>query len=162
MAQEKLIFHYERFNQISDLKEDDQLMVDQAFEALKGSYSPYSKFKVGAAVLLENGQIVMGANQENAAYPSGLCAERVAVFAAKSQFPEVAIIALAIAVDSDHFEIKAPAAPCGACRQSLLEFELNQDCPIPVILATKERGVLLIESVKSMLPLFFDRTNLDD
>jgi cytidine deaminase len=161
MAKESLIFAYYRFNQISELDNDDQIMVDQAFEALKGSYSPYSNFKVGAAVLLENGQIVLGANQENAAYPSGLCAERVAMFAAKSQFPDVAVISLAIAVDSEIVQIKSPAAPCGACRQSLLEYELNQDSLIPVILATKEKGVLIVESVQSMLPLFFDKTNLE-
>lgn len=162
MAKESLTFRYERFNHISELDNDDQLMVDQAFEALKGSYSPYSNFKVGAAVLLENGQIVLGANQENAAYPSGLCAERVAMFAAKSQFPDVAVISLAIAVDSDVVQIKAPAAPCGACRQSLLEYELNQDSTIPVLLATRKKGVLMLESIKSLLPLFFDRTNLDE
>lgn len=127
-------------------------LLQQAQAVLQNAYAPYSQFHVAAAILLSNGEIITGTNQENAAYPSGLCAERVAVFTAKSLFPNVEIIAVAIttSIQSD-----LPVAPCGACRQVLIEYELNQSHPIKIIFGVAQKQVIVSNSVKNLLPLPF-------
>ena len=137
-----------------------QTLIQAAKEAAKNAYAPYSNFKVGAAVLLDNGKIIIGNNQENAAYPSGLCAERVAVFAASSQYPDAVIKAVAITAVSDSFEINTPISPCGACRQVLTEYEFKSGEDIKLILTGHVGKVLVINNVKTLLPFTFNASNL--
>ncbi|PLX01204.1 MAG: cytidine deaminase, partial [Marinilabiliales bacterium] len=138
-----------------ELDADDIKLIERAREAAKRAYAPYSKFSVGAALLLENGKIIEGNNQENAAYPSGLCAERVAMFYANSRYPETPIVAMAITAHSKGGFIKEPVPPCGSCRQVLMETENRFNSPIRVILAGSKK-IAVLENVKSLLPLNFD------
>lgn len=138
-----------------ELSEADRRLVDEAREATRRSYAPYSRFSVGAAILLDNGEIVAGSNQENAAYPSGLCAERTAAFYAHSRYPEARFTAIAISArDTDGSEIASPIAPCGACRQSLLEYETLSGHPVRVLLVGADE-IFIIPSVRSLLPVAF-------
>ena len=142
-----------------ELPEQYKQLVDEAKRVTGDAYAPYSKFHVGAAVLLENGEIVSGTNQENAAYAAGLCAERVTMFYANSRYPNVAPKALAIATFSDGDFLEEPITPCGACRQVLLETEVRYGVDMDVLLYGK-RGVYKLSSVKALLPLSFDKTVL--
>ena len=144
-----------RFDELSD---EQKNLLNKAKEQTQNAYAPYSDFRVGAAVLLENGEIVCGNNQENAAYPSGLCAERVAMFYANAQYPNVAIKALAIAAWTNGKFLAEPVSPCGACRQVLLETENRFDKNFPVLLYGTE-AVFLVEKAKDLLPLSFDKIN---
>lgn len=138
-----------------ELSEADRSLVDTAREATRRSYAPYSRFSVGAAILLDNGEIVVGSNQENAAYPSGLCAERTAAFYAHSRYPDARFTTIAIAArDTDGSEIASPIAPCGACRQSLLEYETLAGHPVRVILVGADE-IFIIPSVRALLPVAF-------
>ncbi len=138
-----------------ELTEADRLLVDRAREATSRSYAPYSKFNVGAAILLDNGEVVTGANQENAAFPSGTCAERTACYYAHAAFPEAKFDTIAIAaVGTDGKEVEEPCAPCGACRQALLEYEKLAGRDVRVILVGRDK-MLLLPSVKSLVPLAF-------
>ena len=139
-----------------ELNEEDRNLVETAREATRKSYAPYSKFHVGAAALLENGIVVTGNNQENVAYPSGLCAERTALFYANSQYPEVAVKALAIAArHADGTPHRGIITPCGACRQVMLETEKRFGTPMRILLCG-EKEVYVMESVKDLLPLSFE------
>src|SRR3970040_2328597 len=113
------------YNAVNELPNDIQNLMEQAIATRKKAYAPYSKFRVGVAILLDNGKIVLGSNQENAAYPSGLCAERVAIFQAGAVYPEAKIIRMAITAASDTNTTAAPIPPCGACRQSIAEYEFK-------------------------------------
>lgn len=138
-----------------ELPEADRLMIDAAREAAHRAYAPYSHFSVGAAILLSNGEIISGSNQENVAYPSGLCAERTAAFYAHSRYPEAGFRKIAIAaIDTTGHEIPTPISPCGACRQVLLEYEMLAGHPVEVLLAGQE-GIYVVPSVRSLLPLSF-------
>lgn len=142
------------FCQPEELSSAEQELVERAKEATFNSYSPYSKFAVGAALRLADGTIVIGANQENAAFPSGLCAERTAIFAAQAQHPDLAITTLAIAARNANGLMKDPIVPCGSCRQVMTEIEDRYKQPIRILLyGTK--GVYVINSVKDILPLSF-------
>lgn len=132
-----------------------QNLIKEAKQVVKNAYAPYSKFNVGAAVLLENGEIITGTNQENAAYPSGLCAERVAMFYANSKYPNVPVKALAVSVFTNEHYSESPIPPCGSCRQVILETEMRFKKPIKIILAGNKKYTL-IEDAKSLLPLHFD------
>ena len=143
-----------------ELSFQDKNLVINSREAALSAYAPYSKFYVGAAVLLENGVCVKGNNQENVAYPSGLCAERVAVFAAASQYPNIKINAIAISAKSDSFEIKEPISPCGSCRQVLAEYEHKQGYPIKIILSSEKGKILVVNKVEDILPLCFKEDKL--
>ncbi|MCI9608486.1 MAG: cytidine deaminase [Muribaculaceae bacterium] len=139
----------------SELSEADRQLIDAARAATHRSYAPYSRFCVGAAIRLSNGEIVSGSNQENAAYPSGLCAERTAAFYAHSTYPDATFTAIAIAArDTTGAEIPAPIAPCGACRQSLLEYETLAGAPVKVMLAGADE-IFILPSVRSLLPVAF-------
>lgn len=140
--------------QLEELSADEQALIKKAIEATKNSYSPYSHFSVGAALLLENGEMVIGANQENAAYPSGLCAERSAIFAAQSTRPDQPIKALAIAARNGGGLMQQPIVPCGACRQVVLEIEDRYKKPVRILLYGTET-VYVIDTVKDLLPLQF-------
>ena len=142
-----------------ELSEEYKRLVDEAKNATQNAYAPYSEFNVGAAVLLENGEMVSGTNQENAAYPSGLCAERVTMFYANSKYPNVAPKALAIATFVGGDFLDEPITPCGACRQVLLESEMRYGVDIDVLLFGR-KGVYVVKSVKALLPLAFDKSAL--
>ena len=148
-----------QFCQLEELADDDRQLVEKAIGATQNSYAPYSNFHVGACLRLADGREVIGANQENAAFPSGLCAERSAVFAAQSMFPEEAITALAIAARNENGLTAQPVSPCGACRQVILEMEDRYKQDVRILLYGTE-GVYLIPSVKSLLPLHFVDSNM--
>lgn len=143
-----------------ELSDSDKQLIEAAKEATKRSYAPYSHFNVGAAVLLEDGTIVAGANQENAAYPSGLCAERTALFHAGSQYPNKAITTLAIAASNTEGFTELPVTPCGACRQVLLETEMRYKRPIRVLMYGTA-FVYEILGTKDLLPLSFTDKSMD-
>ena len=134
--------------------------MDQAIETRKNAYAPYSRFRVGAAILLDNGKVVLGSNQENAAYPSGLCAERVAIFQAGAIYPDAKIVKLAITAASDINPTLSPIPPCGACRQSIAEYEFKQDTPIEIYFMGESGQVYKSNSINNLLPLSFDKTSL--
>lgn len=139
---------------MSELNKREQQLLELAIGASERAYAPYSHFKVGAAVLLENGVEVTGCNQENAAYPSGLCAERTAVFSANSQYPDQPIVALAIAARNVNGLLKQPITPCGACRQVMLEAEHRYQHPIRILLFGLE-SIYVVDSINDLLPLQF-------
>ena len=148
-----------QFCQLEELADDDRQLVEKAIRATQNSYAPYSNFHVGACLRLADGREVIGANQESAAFPSGLCAERSAVFAAQSMLPEEAITALAIAARNENGLTAQPVSPCGACRQVLLEMEDRYKQDVRILLYGTE-GVYVIPSVKSLLPLHFVDSNM--
>ena len=140
---------------LNELSAQEQQLVANAKSAFKTAYAPYSGFLVGASVLLENGEVINGSNQENVAYPSGLCAERVALFYAGAKFPDVKINTVAISVLSKNFEVKDVISPCGACRQVMAEYEEKQHRPIKVILHSPTDEVLIANKVEDLLPFMF-------
>lgn len=143
---------------VSELPDEDLPLVTAAVDATKQSYAPYSHFRVGAAALLADGTIVTGSNQENAAYPSGLCAERVALFHAGHQYPDIPVVALAIAAWTDGKQVDR-IFPCGACRQVLLETEQRYDKSLKVMLCGLKE-ILVAPSAVSLLPLCFGKKDL--
>lgn len=150
----QLTFHYKEAKEL-ELSGEDAMLWEKAKEARAASYSPYSSFSVGAALLLDNGQIILGTNQENMAYPSGLCAERVALFSAGIQYPQAKILTLAVCGDiKTQLEPRA-ATPCGNCRQVMLEFEHKQSQPFKLIFKHKDDQFLIVESIKDLMPFAF-------
>ncbi|RDI49518.1 cytidine deaminase [Flavobacterium glaciei] len=145
------------FDSVLDLPNDIQELMTQAVEVRKNAYAPYSKFRVGVAILLDNGKIVLGSNQENAAYPSGLCAERVAIFYAGAVYPEAKILKMAITAASDSNQTTAPIPPCGSCRQSIAEYEIKQEIPIEIYFMGEIGAIYKSESLKNLLPFMFDK-----
>lgn len=148
------------YDDFSQLSKDDQSLMEQAITARKKAYAPYSKFNVGAALLLDNGKVILGNNQENAAYPSGMCAERVAIWRAGSEYPNMIVKKIAITAASTNTKVNKPVGPCGACRQTLSEYEINQKQPIEVIFMGEEGAVVKTESLLSLLPFSFDSSYL--
>lgn len=159
MQKKEIITTVYEYDSIDELNSDDNLLIEKAKEAALGSYSPYSSFKVGAAVLLDNNEIIQGNNQENAAYPSGLCAERVAIFYANSKYPKNKVITIAITAIKGNKIIDDPIPPCGSCRQVLLETELRYKSPIKVILYGSHK-IQILDNIKGLLPLEFNSKNL--
>lgn len=145
---------------LSEIDQCDQELVNNAIASLKDAYAPYSGFKVGASILLENGEIINGSNQENVAYPSGLCAERVAIFYASSNYPNIRIIKMAISVQAVDFNINDVISPCGACRQVMAEYEENQNHPIQIILHSPNNDILIVDRVQDLLPFMFKSPHL--
>ena len=141
--------------QWSDLSDEERQLVEVAKQSTYNSYAPYSHFHVGAAILLKDGTIVPGCNQENAAFPSGLCAERSALFAAGAQYPDQPVLMLAIAVRNNKGEfLEEPASPCGSCRQVIIETETRYKQPIRILLyGTKYTYVM--DGIKQLMPLSF-------
>lgn len=148
------------FDSIEELPTIVKGLMNKAIEAKQNAYAPYSKFKVGAAMLLEDGTIITGNNQENAAYPSGMCAERVAIWKVSSDFPNKKILKLAISASSSSQTLKEPVAPCGGCRQTLSEYEIKQKDKIEVYFMGEEGEIIKTESVLDLLPIAFDKTFL--
>ena len=145
------------FDSITDLPNDVLDLMEQAIAVRKNAYAPYSKFRVGVAIFLDNGKIVLGSNQENAAYPSGLCAERVAIFYAGAVYPEAKILKMAITAASDSNQTTAPIPPCGSCRQSIAEYEIRQETPIEIYFMGEIGAIYKSESLKNLLPFMFDK-----
>jgi cytidine deaminase len=145
------------FESIPELPDDVQNLMSKAIEVRKNAYAPYSKFKVGAAILLDNEDIVVGSNQENAAYPSGLCAERVAIFQAGSIYPEAIILKIAITAASDNNKTTVPVPPCGSCRQAIAEYEMRQNTPIEIYFMGETGEIYKSTSLKNLLPFMFEK-----
>lgn len=148
------------FDDFSELPNDIKSLMNKAKEARLKAYAPYSNFLVGAAILLDNGEIITGSNQENASYPSGLCAERTAIFYAGSQFPNAKVQTMAIIAGSIHNKTTTPIPPCGACRQSIAEYEVKQEAPIEIYFMGESGTVVKSNSLANLLPLMFDKSVL--
>ena len=148
------------FENIEELPEKVNTLMQRAVKAREKAYAPYSNFNVGTAILLENGEIVPGRNQENASYPSGLCAERTAIYYAGSQFPNVKIISMAVTAASKKNKTIKPIPPCGACRQAIAEYEIKQETPIEIYFMGEIGPVTKSNSLANLLPLSFDKSVL--
>lgn len=148
------------FDAIDQLPEQDRALMSQAIEIRDKAYAPYSKFKVGASILLENGTVVLGNNQENACYPSGLCAERTAIFAAGANFPDIKILKIAISAKSSSYLLKNPTPPCGSCRQAIAEYEYKQNQFIEIFFMGETGDIIKSNSLQELLPLGFNSSFL--
>ena len=155
MRKEQFICPYTVYESEAELDPKDVELLRLAHEATKSSYAPYSKFHVGAAARLANGKFVTGCNIENAAYPSGLCAERVALFAAQAQYPDVAVESLAITARSGSKTIDEPVAPCGGCRQVMVETEQRSKQPLRVLCQGETGPVFVFDGIASLMPFIF-------
>ena len=155
MTNKELKIAYQEYEHLEQLEPQDLQLAQSAIEAMAGSYAPYSNFNVGAAVLLDDGQIVKGANQENAAYPSGLCAERTALFYAGANMPDKAVISIAIAAGQGGTLCSNPVTPCGACRQVMAQYQLKGGRSMSIILVGKDR-IWRFSKVEDILPFIFD------
>jgi cytidine deaminase len=144
----------------AELTESEQLLMQAAREATHKSYAPYSRFHVGAAVLLENGTIFSAGNQENAAFPSGSCAEQSVIYWVGANYPGQQIRSIAVLARPGGSEVFRPVSPCGACRQSLLEYEHRQQQPIRLLMMKPDGGVIVSESISNLLPAKFDADDL--
>lgn len=151
---------FKQFDSLKELPAEIQELMQEAITIRKNAYAPYSNFRVGAALLLENNKVVCGSNQENAAYPSGLCAERVAIFYAGANYPGVKINKMAITAASDTNPTTEPIPPCGACRQSIAEYEIKQEAPIEIFFMGEIGPVYKSDSIKNLLPFMFDKSAL--
>ncbi|MBO6606854.1 cytidine deaminase [Psychroserpens sp.] len=148
------------YNNVDELPDNIASLMEKAKEARLRAYAPYSKFLVGAAILLDNGEVVTGNNQENASYPSGLCAERTAIYYAGSKYPDAKILSMALTAGSQEQSNSTPIPPCGACRQSIAEYEVKQDEPIEIYFMGTTGKVVKSHSLANLLPLGFDRSFL--
>lgn len=155
MQHKEYRFTYEEYASDAELETADRQLLDMAREATSHAYAPYSHFRVGAAARLNNGQVVTGANQENASFPAGICAERVLLATAASLHPDIPIRAIAISYFNELGRAERPISPCGICRQSLLEFETRTGQPIRLILGGQTGPVYVIPQSTSLLPIAF-------
>ncbi len=149
------------FDSVRELSIEDQILIEASKKSMKNAYAPYSKFKVGVALRMNDGKIISGNNQENAAYPSGLCAERVAIFYAMAQFPVGKISTIAISASSDKGNINSLVSPCGACRQAISEYEIKQGEPIKIMMQGEDEKIYVSTSIEMLLPLMFNKSNLE-
>lgn len=148
------------YESIDELPKDIASLMSNAIDARKKAYAPYSKFNVGAAIHLDNGEIITGNNQENASYPSGLCAERTAIYYAGAQYPDAKVLKMTITASSQNKPTDSPIPPCGACRQTIAEYEIKQDSPIEIYFMGETGKVIKSNSLVNLLPLIFDKTVL--
>lgn len=160
MEQQYFQFAYERYDSINELPEADAALLRIARETTQDAYAPYSRFRVGAAARMKNGAVVRGTNQENASYPAGICAERVLLSAAAALYPGVPVMEIAISFQSDIIESNRPVAPCGICRQSLVETEHRFKQPIRLILGGQTGPVWIIPQSNVLLPMGFSGEDL--
>ncbi len=160
MKEVKVMAILQVFDHLDELPTEAKHLMAEAIKASEQAYAPYSKFRVGAALSLDNGQIVVGNNQENAAYPSGLCAERVAIFHAGANYPKAKVRAIAVTASSDTTIVDKPVPPCGACRQSIAEYEQKQDAPIAIYFMGETGKIVKASSLSDLLPLVFDSSYL--
>ncbi len=155
MTNKEIKIAYLEYDSIDELKAKDKELVLAAISATASAYAPYSKFNVGAAVLFDDGEIVNGSNQENAAYPSGICAERTALFYASASRPDKAMAALAIAASQEDELLETPVTPCGACRQVMAQYQLKSGIPMRILLVGAHK-IWEFEKVDDLLPFIFD------
>ncbi len=155
MTQREIRISYQEYKSIEEMNPEDRELAAEAIKAMQGAYAPYSHFHVGAAVRMSNGQIVRGANQENAAFPSGLCAERTAMFAAGARYPDKDMQSIALAGGVMGRLGSQPATPCGACRQVMAQYQAKSGKPMSVIMISADK-VWKFEKVDDILPLIFD------
>ncbi len=148
------------FESIDELSTDIRSLMLKAIEARENAYAPYSKFKVGAAIYLDNDKVVIGSNQENASYPSGLCAERTAIYYAGAKYPDSKIKTIAVTAASQRQKTKTPIPPCGACRQAISEYEVKQNSPIEIYFMGEEGEVVKSNSLENLLPFVFKKNSL--
>jgi len=156
MNRKAISINYCEYETVSDLPEDEIELVNRANAILEKAYANYSGFHVGAALLLDNGDIITGNNQENIAYPSSLCAERVALYFCKAHHPEAKVVKIAVMARSEKGELKEVISPCGACRQVMSEYERNQNLDMKVIMKGEGQKMITFESVGDLLPLSFE------
>ena len=155
MRKEQFVSPYEVYDNPDELNAQDADLLQYAHKAAENAYAPYSRFHVGAAVRLANGVIVSGNNIENAAYPSGLCAERVTLFSAQAQYPGVAVEAIAVTAHSEKTLVNEPIAPCGACRQVMVEVEKNSQCKVRILCQGETGPVMAFDGIETLMPFIF-------
>lgn len=155
MSDKEIKITFKEYKSLEELDKEDKELAQAAISAMQGSYAPYSHFNVGAAVRISNGDIVKGANQENAAFPSGLCAERTAMFAAGASHPDKAMTSIALAGGVMGRICATPATPCGACRQVMAQYQAKSGQKMSVIMVGKDK-IWKFHSVDDILPLIFD------
>lgn len=160
MKQITISSNYTVFSSLDELSSIDKELMSIAIQTRKQAYAPYSNFQVGVILQLDNGEIIKGTNQENAAYPSGLCAERVAIFYAGANFPEATITKIFISASPIDRELDKPIPPCGACRQSIAEYEIKQNSNIEIYFMGAKGEIIKSESLSQLLPLLFDKKYL--
>ena len=148
------------YHDLQELSNDIIALMDAAKDARQNAYAPYSNFSVGVAILLDNDEVITGNNQENASYPSGLCAERTAIFYAGAKYPKAKVLKLAITAGSIEKTTDKPVPPCGACRQAIAEYEVKQDAPIEIYFMGEIGEVFKSDSLANLLPLIFDKSSL--
>ncbi|HOY32936.1 MAG TPA: cytidine deaminase [Bacteroidales bacterium] len=161
MEEHSINIAYTEFESVAELETTDRDLLAMAADACNKAYAPYSMFQVGAALLLDNGEIVCGNNQENAAYPSGLCAERVAMFAASARFPGIAFKSIAITAKSKNFVVNQPVSPCGACRQVMAEYEKLGNKAFKVILKGESGKIIVLNNSSALMPMAFNSSHLN-
>ncbi len=154
---ERFEFNYDLLSNWKELPIEEHVLVEQAYAAMENAYAPYSEFKVGACALMDDGSFVLGNNQENAAFPSGICAERVALFYAGANFPNKKVITLCIVAKGNLMPASQLLSPCGSCRQVMLESENRQKQPIRVLLVNQDGRTMILDSVIQLLPFGFGR-----
>ena len=155
MEVKEVVISYEEYSDVFEMEACDQELVKAAISAMSGAYAPYSHFHVGAAVRLSDGTVVKGANQENAAFPSGLCAERTAMFSAGANYPDRDMLSIAVAGGVMGRLAEAPATPCGACRQVMAQYQAKSGKPMSVILISASK-IQKFAKVDDILPFIFD------
>ena len=160
MQKRNISISFDEYNSLDELNSQDQILCIEDKKAMSNSHSPYSGFRVGVAVQLESGRIVYGSNQENVAYPSGLCAERVALFLIGTTYPDDKILSMAITAQTAHFLIKEPVTSCGACLQVMAEYEKKQSHPINVLFYCLNGAIIRTTGIKTLLPFAFEETRL--
>lgn len=161
MINHEIKISFQEYSSVKELDINDQKLCIEAAKAMENSHSPYSKFRVGAALLLQSGKIVYGSNQENVAYPSGLCAERVALFHWGANHPNDPIIAMAVTAHTDEFVLQQPVTSCGSCLQVLAEYEKKQGAHVKVILFCKDGPVWVTNGIETFLPFLFFEERLN-
>ena len=160
MKEVKIETTLEVYEDISELPKAIQDLMDSAIDARNNAYAPYSKFNVGAAILLDNDEVVIGSNQENACFPSGLCAERTAIYYVGAKFPDTKILKMAITASSQNQITNKPIPPCGACKQAIAEYEIKQEQPIEIYFMGATGKVVKSHSLANLLPLLFESSVL--
>jgi cytidine deaminase len=160
MKELKIESTFQVYDDLNELPDDVLSLMENAIGAREKAYAPYSEFKVGATILLDNGKIITGNNQENVSYPSGLCAERTAIYYAGSQYPDSKILKIAISAASNKNKTSRPIPPCGACRQAIAEYEVKQEFLIEIYFMGEVGTVMKSDSLSNLLPLLFDKNEL--
>jgi cytidine deaminase len=153
--EKNLTIQFYEFESWKSLSDSDRELVEKAYQISRNAYAPYSEFHVGASIRMDNGEVLTGSNQENIAYPSGLCAERVVLFFAGSQFPNTKIETICVVAKGDLLPFDKILSPCGACRQVMLETEIRQASPMRVILVSQNEKTLVFKNVRDLLPFAF-------